>query len=86
MSLMTTLMLSCRKAMLLMEQRTVAPLSAMDQMQLWMHLRVCDGCRAFEKQNATIERLMEKRDEKPAPVDATALEQRILSAARSLEP
>lgn len=86
MSLMTTLMLSCRKATLLMEQRTVAPLSAVDRMQLWMHLRVCDGCRAFEKQNATIERLMEKRDEKPALADTTALEQRILSAARSLEP
>lgn len=80
MGLMNTLMLSCRKATLLMEQRTMAPLNVVDRMQLWMHLRVCDGCRAFEKQNTTIERLMVERNERTDAAENAALEERIMKA------
>lgn len=83
MGLMNTLMLSCRKATLLMEQRTMAPLNAMDRMQLWMHLRVCDGCRAFEKQNTTIDRMMEERHEHTDAAQNAALEERIMKAIDS---
>ncbi|QQR88022.1 MAG: hypothetical protein IPJ76_07355 [Flavobacteriales bacterium] len=80
MSLMNTLMLSCRKATQLMERRTMAPLGTVDRMQLWMHLRVCDGCRAFQKQNATIEHLMENRDVGTTMPDSATLEERVLKS------
>jgi hypothetical protein len=78
MSLMNTLMLSCRKATQLMEQRSMAPLGTMDRMQLWMHLRVCDGCRAYQKQNTIIDRMMEQR--KGDDQECVVLEERILKA------
>lgn len=78
MGLMNTLMLSCRKATLLMERRTVVPLNTMDRMQLWMHLRVCDGCRAFEKQSKAIDALLVDRDTTFTVVPSKNLEERIL--------
>ncbi|MEX1131682.1 MAG: hypothetical protein WEC15_00520 [Flavobacteriales bacterium] len=78
MGLLNTLMLSCRKATELMERSTMQPLPMGDRMRLWMHRRACDGCRAFEKQNAAMDQLLEKRPERA--VDARALEGRILQA------
>ncbi|MBL0126423.1 MAG: hypothetical protein IPP83_02965 [Flavobacteriales bacterium] len=80
MSLMNTLMLSCRKATELMERRTMEALGTLDRMQLWMHLRVCDGCRAFQKQNARIDEMMEVRDQPETSLDTTGLEERVLTA------
>ncbi len=80
MSLMTTLMLSCRKATELVERRSTQPLSALERMQLWMHERACDGCRAFDKQSRTIDALMADRDTIFTEVPNKPLEERILKA------
>jgi hypothetical protein len=77
MGLMQTLLLSCRKATLLLERRTMAPLNAQERMQLWMHTRICSGCRAFAAQNAMIDKLAEARDAKP-DIDPDPLKERIL--------
>ncbi|HMQ77356.1 MAG TPA: hypothetical protein PKE21_14495 [Flavobacteriales bacterium] len=77
---MNTLMLSCRKATHLMERRTMEELGTLGRMQLWVHLRVCDGCRAFQKQNAQMDVLMKNREPVDASVDTTVLEKRILTA------
>ena len=85
---MHTLLLSCRKATLLMERRTMAPLNSQEQMQLWMHTRICSGCRAFAEQNALIDKLAEERS-LPADLDAAPLKERILkdiSGASGLGP
>jgi hypothetical protein len=79
MGLMETLMLSCRKAGELIERRTVQPLRPVERMQLWMHLRACDGCTVYKKQSEIIDRLLETRPQELA-VDSVALEDRILKA------
>jgi hypothetical protein len=78
MGLMNSLMLSCRKATELMERASMQPLPAGDRMRLWMHLKVCDGCRAFEKQGQVIDQLITQR--KVNATDSAALEERILQA------
>ena len=80
MSLMNTLMLSCRKATELMERRSLKPLSATERMQLWLHERACDGCRAFDKQSKAIDALMVDRDTVFTEVASKPLEERILKA------
>lgn len=78
MSLMSTLMLSCRKATELMERRSMQPLSAVERMRLWMHKQACAGCRAFSKQSETIDALMAARDTVFTEVKSDPLEERIL--------
>lgn len=80
MALITTLKLSCHKATVLIERRDLKPLSGMERVGLWMHLRICDACRSYVKQSEAIDRLLEKR-ERPA-IDSSALEQRIISELR----
>lgn len=85
MSLMTTLMLSCRKATELMERRSMQPLSAMERMQLWMHERACNGCRVFDKQSKAIDNLLVDRDTTFTEVPSKNLEERILKAIEEKE-
>jgi hypothetical protein len=80
MGLMNTLMLSCRKATDLMERASMRPLPMGDRMRLWMHLKVCDGCRAFGKQSKIIDDLLAQRDTTFMPVESKPLEDRILKA------
>ncbi len=78
MALISTLKLSCHKATALMEIRDVRPLGAAERLGLWMHLRICDSCRTYEKQSRIIDGLLLRR----APftnVDSSALEARILT-------
>lgn len=78
MGLMNSLMLSCRKATELTERATMQPLPMGDRVRLWMHLKVCDGCRAFQKQGRVIDQLMTQR--MVNTTDSAAVEGRILQA------
>lgn len=78
MGLMNSLMLSCRKATELVERASMEPLPMSDRMRLWMHLKVCHGCRAFEKQGRAIDQLMAQRTVQA--IDSAAVEERILQA------
>ena len=80
MGLMQTLLLSCRKAAELIEQQSFAPLPTGQKVQLWMHTRICAGCRTFQHQNELIDVLLEKRGTELVPSSAAGLEQRIITA------
>ncbi len=54
-------------------------------MQLWMHTSMCDGCKAFQEQNARIDRILENRVLVMNDPDITALELRILRNVSSGE-
>ena len=78
MGVMDTLKLSCQQATALMELRDLRPLGARERLGLWMHRRICDGCRAYERHSHVIDNLLERRPGK-ADIDSSALEARILS-------
>lgn len=60
-------MLSCREATRLTEKKlTLGKLSFLDNIQLAMHLRMCDRCKRYAEQSAGIEAaLHHKFEEKP---------------------
>lgn len=78
MALIATLMLSCQKATALMEKRDVRPLRPSERLGLWMHVRICDSCRAYERQSRVIDSLLQRRPP-VAELDSSALEERILT-------
>lgn len=56
--LMNLIMLSCRKATLLIEKSHTQPLSFIDKVQLRMHLAICDKCAGYQKQSLLIENIL----------------------------
>lgn len=82
MNIMNKLMLSCLKATELTERASMAPLGPLHQLQLWMHLRMCDGCRAFRSQSKIIDHFMEARNTKVETGDTKVLEDRILDQVK----
>lgn len=77
MGVIDTLMVNCRKASVLIERRELRPLSAAERLGLWYHLRICDACKAYEKQSALIDRWLEERRDRSAPADAGAVRESI---------
>lgn len=57
---MKFLMLSCKKAAALMDKSADVKLSLKQTMQLRMHVKICDGCAAYQKQSKLIEQLLNK--------------------------
>lgn len=76
MGLISTLKVSCRKATELLERKEFRVLSAGESVGLWFHMRICGGCKAYERQRERIDELLEKRHAKAE--DTSALEARIL--------
>ncbi|MBK7383655.1 MAG: hypothetical protein IPI81_10005 [Flavobacteriales bacterium] len=79
MGLIDTMMISCRKASELTERKELVPLNAVERAGLWFHLRICDGCKAYVKQSAALDRWLDERRDGNAVVDSGALEDRILN-------
>lgn len=69
---------NCRKATELVEERSARKLGLRERFGLWMHLLICAGCRAYERQSALIDRWLRVRRDRPSDVDSEALQQRIL--------
>lgn len=61
MGLMTTLLLSCRKASALLERKRSGHLSPADGIRLRMHLGICRFCKTYSMQSATLDRLLAQR-------------------------
>ena len=59
-------MLSCRKATSLIIRKSEERLSLSQHLQLFLHLRACEACRAFEKQSETIDKIV-KRHQRTEP-------------------
>lgn len=57
--LMNIIVLSCRKATLLIEKSHNEPLSFIDKAQLSMHLKICDKCSGYQKQSLLIEKILQ---------------------------
>jgi len=78
MAVIGSLKLSCYKSTALLERRAVRPLGPGERLGLWMHLRICESCRAYERQSQVIDRLLEQRSS-PASLDSGTLEALILA-------
>ena len=76
--------LSCPKATLLMEKRTVQPLGVVDTFRLNWHRSICETCRTFEKQSLLLEQLLDKHihslDQDPPIIENKPLQERIISS------
>lgn len=77
MGMIHTLMVSCRKASVLIERRELRSLSVPERLGLWYHLCICDACKTYEKQSALIDRWLEERRDSSAPADAEAVRESI---------
>jgi len=53
-SLMYMLILNCEKATQLAIKKEEGKVSAIDQVRLWIHAKVCNLCKEFESQNTFI--------------------------------
>ena len=80
MNLVHKIIYPCRKATELMERSTVAPLSPLSTLRLWMHKRMCDACALFAKQSKAIDALMDKRGASGPVPDTAQLEEKIIHA------
>ncbi len=76
MGIIHTLLLSCKKAVALLDQGTVVPLSPIERLQLRVHMGICKGCGAYKHQSELIDHLLENRSRAEA-FDTKALEERI---------
>lgn len=52
---MNWMVLSCKRATLLLEQSRHQPLSLLGRMQLSIHLKLCENCTRYEKQSLFVE-------------------------------
>ena len=65
MRLMKLLMLSCRKATELMDKKLHIHLSPIENLQLFMHTRMCDGCRLYQKQGRVLDHILKRQTHEP---------------------
>ncbi len=79
--LMYAVVLHCKKATFLIEKSNDTPLPLLEQVQLNMHLSICNGCRNYLQQNRFIERLLQQHAHVTLSpeTDTADLEERILS-------
>ena len=68
----------CRKATELIEVREFRALHWRERVGLWMHLRICSACRAYQKQSRMIDRWLERRANEGPTIQSEALETRII--------
>jgi hypothetical protein len=76
MAMITDLKVSCRKATLWMERREFRALGPGERLGLWFHLRICLGCRRYERQSMMLDELLRSRMDTAR--DAGDLEARII--------
>ena len=82
MGLMQKLLLSCKKAAALIDRRSVAPLALTERAQLWMHVNICHGCKAFKHQSDTIDHLLERERAVDVSDRAAVVEKRVIDALK----
>lgn len=68
--LMNIIMLSCKKATLLIEKSHSSPLSFTEKVKLKLHLSMCDKCTDYKKQSILIDNALKaNRKHIPNPAD-----------------
>lgn len=84
--LMNYIMLSCKKATLLIETSHARPLSFIERIKLKMHLSMCDKCSGYQKQSFLIENaLKSKRKNFPNNHNITLSESTKATIQRALD-
>ncbi|MFA6456065.1 MAG: hypothetical protein WCW40_04520 [Bacteroidota bacterium] len=58
--MMTSLMVSCKKATELIEKNSIAGLSLTEKLQLRMHTAMCSACTNYQKQSLYIDTLLKR--------------------------
>ena len=53
-------MLNCKDVSRLVSRRQDEPLSRGDRFRMWVHMLLCDACRAFERQTALLREAMRR--------------------------
>jgi hypothetical protein len=54
------MLLNCKEASRLVSRREDEPLARADRLRMWLHMLVCDACRAFERQTALLREAMRR--------------------------
>lgn len=77
--LITHLIYSCEKATELLDKRMFEKLSASERIRLFMHTRMCDACRMYEKQTALIHKALNKQasSHDSFPTDLSAFKEKV---------
>lgn len=52
------IVLSCRKATMLIEKSQTGRINPIRRLQLYFHLKMCDGCLRYQKQSSFVENLL----------------------------
>lgn len=60
-------MISCKKATQYILKREQGRLSIKKRLELWLHLGICSLCKLFFKQNAIINKSLQKSGDSPVP-------------------
>ena len=58
--LMNILLLSCKQATALSSKKSFEPLSFKEQMKFRIHTSMCKACKAFDKQNTALDKVIDK--------------------------
>lgn len=77
-------MLSCKKATALMEKQSLLGLSLKEKFRLRLHIKMCDGCTAYQKQSIMIDEFLHhhlgKKTEETIPhIENKKLRDRIIA-------
>lgn len=79
--LMTTWMLSCKKATELIERKIYFGLPLSQRFKILLHLRMCDACKQYEKQSLLIHRALSRQATaaftSPAPAELEAFKKKV---------
>lgn len=62
---MNMLMLSCRKATGLMEEKAMDDINSLARFQLFLHTSMCNACKLYEQQSQYLERILRKHLQEP---------------------
>ena len=67
------ILLSCKKATLLIEMGQKQPLSFAESLKLKMHLKLCDKCADYKKQSFLIENVLKNNHTKSSTLNNVTL-------------
>lgn len=76
------LMLSCKKASMLIEKKLLVKLSHKEKFQLTLHKSMCNACTNYEKQSIAIDKMLHKHfreNEAGNEIKNKTLKERIIS-------
>lgn len=78
--LMNFLILSCKKAAILIEKKSEMKLSRKESLQLTLHKSMCGACKSYEKQSTFIDKALHNHEMKEVKtIENATLKNKIIS-------